>query len=250
MKARISRLDWRFGASAAVLALAFTAAQNAAAQATDPAPAADQQAPAADEQTGDDIVVTGFRGSLAKALDAKKNEAGSVDMILAEDIGKFPDLNLSESIQRVPGVALARDGGEGRQISVRGLGAQFTRVRINGMEAIATADGSDASGGTNRGRGFDFNVFAADLFNGITVRKTAEAGVEEGSLGATVDLNTAHPFDYKAGLTMAASAQAGYNDLSQKVSPRAAAMISWRNQDETFGVLLSAAYTKRQIVES
>ena len=105
----------------------------------------------------------------------KRAQTGAVDSILAEDIGKFPDLNLSESIQRIPGVALARDGGEGRQISVRGLGPQFTRVRINGMEALTTAGGSDAGGGTNRGRSFDFNVFASDLFNSITIRKTAEA---------------------------------------------------------------------------
>ncbi|WP_213979353.1 TonB-dependent receptor [Sphingomonas sp. dw_22] len=246
------RSAWFAGVSLAVMA--GTAGFAAPALAQDTSSDAAQTAPvdssAAQESTNDEIVVTGFRGSLARALDVKRTEAGSVDTILAEDIGKFPDLNLSESIQRVPGVALARDGGEGRQISVRGLGPQFTRVRINGMEAIATAGGSDASGGTNRGRGFDFNVFAADLFNGITVRKTADAVTEEGSLGATVDLNTAHPFDYKAGLTLAASAQGGYNDLSKKFSPRAAAMLSWRNQDETFGVLLSGAYTKRQIIES
>ena len=237
------------GVSLAVMASAGIATPALAQDTAQPA-ASDQTADQNDVTDSNDIVVTGFRGSLAKALDVKRTETGSVDTILAEDIGKFPDLNLSESIQRVPGVALARDGGEGRQISVRGLGPQFTRVRINGMEAIATAGGSDASGGTNRGRGFDFNVFAADLFNGITVRKTAEAGTEEGSLGATVDLATAHPFDYKAGLTIAASAQGGYNDLSEKWSPRAAAMFSWRNDEGTFGVLASAAYTKRQIVES
>lgn len=170
-------------------------------------------------------------------------------MILAEDIGKFPDLNLSESIQRVPGVALARDGGEGRTISVRGLGPQFTRVRINGLEALTTAGGADASGGTNRGRGFDFNVFASDLFNAITVRKTAEASVEEGSLGATVDLRTARPFDYHPGFTFAASAQASYNDLAQKVSPRGALMASWRNEEGTFGILGSFAYTRRKLIE-
>ena len=86
----------------------------------------------------EEVVVTGFRGSLEKALELKKDSAVSSDSILAEDIGKFPDLNLSESIQRIPGVALARDAGEGRNISVRGLGPQFTRVRINGMEALST----------------------------------------------------------------------------------------------------------------
>jgi TonB-dependent receptor len=246
----------RSGASLAVLAIAATSgvAQAQTAATADPA-AAPQTAPAADapqddQAGGNDIVITGFRGSLARALDQKRASAVSIDSILAEDIGKFPDLNLSESIQRIPGVALSRDGGEGRSISVRGLGPQFTRVRINGMEAIATAGGSDASGGTNRGRGFDFNVFAADLFNAITVQKTAAASTEEGSLGATVDLRTARPFDYKSGFTVAASGQASYNDLAQKASPRAALMVSWSNEDGTFGVLVSGAYTKRKLVES
>lgn len=200
------------------------------------------------DATQQDVIVTGFRGSLARAIDLKRNSAAAVDSILAEDIGKFPDLNLSESIQRIPGVALSRDGGEGRSISVRGLGPQFTRVRINGMEAIATAGGSDASGGTNRGRGFDFNVFAADLFNAITVRKTAEATTEEGSLGATVDLRTARPFDYQ-GFKIAASAQAGYNDLARTTSPRGAFLISDTTADGRFGALLSVAYTKRKLIE-
>jgi iron complex outermembrane receptor protein len=161
------------------------------------------------------VVVTGFRNSLAQALNVKRTSAAAVDAIYAEDMAKFPDLNLSESIQRIPGVAISRDAGEGRQISVRGLGAQFTRVRINGMEALTTSGGTDASGGTNRSRSFDFNVFASDLFNRITVQKTASAETEEGSLGATVDLNTAHPFD-KRGFNFALSGKMGYNDQAEK----------------------------------
>ena len=250
----------RTGASLAAIAVALALPGVAHAQAsdapaptqtpTDVQPGQEGATPAdVDAASTNEVVVTGFRGSLAKALNLKRTEAASVDSILAEDIGKFPDLNLSESIQRIPGVALSRDGGEGRSISVRGLGPQFTRVRINGMEAIATAGGADASGGTNRGRGFDFNVFAADLFNAITVRKTAEAVTEEGSLGATVDLRTARPFDYH-GFTLAASAQGSYNDLSQKASPRAALLISDTFADDTFGALLSVAYTKRKVIES
>ena len=83
---------------------------------------------------------------------------------------------------------------------MRGLGSQFTRVRINGLEALATTGGTDSSGGNNRSRGFDFNVFASELFNSITVRKSSSADVDEGSLGATVDLQSGRPFDYK-GLT-------------------------------------------------
>src|SRR4051812_41822715 len=210
------------------------------------APAASDAAPAA--STENQVVITGFRSSLAKAINQKRASAAAIDSILAEDIGKFPDLNLSESIQRIPGVALQRDAGEGRQITVRGLGPQFTRVRINGMEALTTAGGSDASGGTNRSRSFDFNIFASDLFNSITVRKTAEASVDEGSLGATVDLRTARPFDYP-GFTMTASGQMSYNDMSKKATPRAAFLISNRFAHDTLGALVSVAYTKRKTLE-
>jgi TonB-dependent receptor len=250
---------------AVVLSLAAPAAAQTATAAdqAQPAPATpssdatpDTQQSSLNQQAGTDpaeaegpaIVVTGFRGSLAKALDLKQREAASTDSILAEDIGKFPDLNLSESIQRIPGVALQRDGGEGRQITVRGLGPQFTRVRINGMEALTTAGGADASGGTNRSRSFDFNIFASDLFNAITVRKTAEATVDEGSLGATVDLRTARPFDYH-GFTFTASAQADYNDLSKDTTPRGAFLIADQFANGTLGALVSVAYTKRKILE-
>ena len=187
-----------------------------------------------------------FRGSLEQALQQKRLATVSTDSILAEDIGKFPDLNLSESIQRIPGVALARDAGEGRNISVRGLGPQFTRVRINGMEALTTTGSSDANGGVNRGRAFDFNVFASDLFNSITVTKTQAAETEEGSLGATVDLQTARPFDYR-GFNFVVSGQMGYNDLADKYNPRGAFLISNTTSDGTFGALLSVAYSRRDI---
>jgi TonB-dependent receptor len=229
----------KISVSASAVAIALAAAGSAMAQ--------DAQA-GVESDAVEAVVVTGFRNSLAKALNVKREEAAAVDSILAEDIGKFPDLNLSESIQRIPGVAITRDGGEGRQISVRGLGPQFTRVRINGMEALTTAGSADSSGGTNRGRSFDFNIFASDLFNSITVRKTAEATTEEGSLGATVDLRTARPFDYN-GFAMSASAQAGFNDLSEKTTPRGAFMISNTWADGKLGALFSIAYTKRKTVE-
>ncbi len=203
----------------------------------------------ADPSEVETVVVTGYRNSLARALNAKRDSAVAVDAILAEDIGKFPDLNLSESIQRIPGVALARDGGEGRQIAVRGLGATFTRVRINGMEALASTGGADSSGGANRSRSFDFNVFASDLFNSIKVAKTAEAAQEEGSLGATVDLQTSRPFDTNADFRFAASAQASYNDLSEKTGPRVAGLISKTWADGKFGVLVSGAYSQRDTIE-
>jgi len=225
------------GASLAALALSVGLGAGGTALAQD-----------AEEQAEEEIVVTGFRASLAAAVDIKRNEVGAVDAIVAEDIAAFPDANLSESIQRIPGVAITRSGGEGRQISVRGLGAQFTRVRINGMEGLSTVGATDAEGGANRNRAFDFNVFASELFNNITVRKTASADVEEGSLGATVDLRTSRPFDFD-GFTLAITGQAGHNDLSGNTDPRAAFLISNTNANNTLGALLSVAYSNREAVE-
>jgi iron complex outermembrane receptor protein len=217
-------------------------ANGAAAQDTTPT-----DSPEGAEQI-EEVVVTGFRASLNKALDAKQEQVGAIDMIVAEDIADFPDLNLAESLQRVPGVVISRDAGEGRQISVRGLGPQFTRVRINGIEAMSANGSTDASGGTNRGRNFDFNTFASELFNNITVRKTASAETEEGSLGATVDLRTGRPFDYD-GFTVAGSLQAGYNDLTEDSDPRAAFLISNTFGDGKFGALMSIAYTSRKLAD-
>lgn len=196
----------------------------------------------------DRVVITGFRASIETALTAKRDDAGIVDAIRAEDIAKFPDTNLAESLQRIPGVVIDRDAGEGRNITVRGLGADFTRVRINGIEALATTGGTDSSGGNNRSRGFDFNVFAAELFNSITVRKSASADVDEGSLGATVDLATIRPFDLK-GRTATLSVKGRYNDLNGKTDPRAAFLIGDTFANRTVGAVFSAAFSKRRVSE-
>ena len=194
------------------------------------------------------VVVTGIRASLESALNAKRQEKGIVDVVKAEDIAKFPDTNLAESLQRVPGVVIDRDAGEGRNITVRGLGADFTRVRINGVEALATTGGTDSSGGANRSRGFDFNVFASELFNSITVRKSASAEVDEGSLGATVDLQAARPFDFNKRV-ITGSIKGRYNDLSGNTDPRAAFLMSDVFFDKKLGVLVSGAYSKRRVFE-
>lgn len=194
------------------------------------------------------VVVTGFRASLESALSKKRTDNGIVDAITSEDIAKFPDTNLAESLQRIPGVVIDRDAGEGRSITVRGLGSDFTRVRINGIEALATTGGADSSGGNNRGRGFDFNVFASELFNSVTVRKSASADVEEGSLGATVDLSTTRPFDLK-GFVSSVSVQGRYNDLSGKTDPRLAFLVSNTFADRKLGALVSVAYSKRNLYE-
>jgi iron complex outermembrane receptor protein len=196
------------------------------------------------------IVVQGFKGSLERALDAKRESATVSDSIAAEDIAKFPDLNLSEAIQRIPGVAISRDAGEGRQITVRGLGGSFTKTLINGVEALATGSGtgSGVNAGANRTDAFDFNIFPADLFSNITVQKSASAETEEGSLGTTIELRTAHPFDYQ-GFTLVGSAKADYNDLARSTGPRVTALISDTYLGGKLGVLVSAAYSERRLLD-
>ncbi len=232
-----------------VSALALVAGMTPAMAQTTTTTTQDQQqaeAQQAPESPSDEIIVTGFRGSLERSLATKRNETGVVDSISAEDVGKFPDSNLAESMQRLPGVALARgDGGEGKTISVRGLGAQFTRVRLNGMQGSSSTNSSDIRSGFNSSRSFDFSVFASELFSELTVRKTYSADVEEGSLGATVDLQTPRPLSYKDDFTFAASAQGTYDDLRERFSPRVTGLISQKFLDGTFGVAASIAYTKR-----
>lgn len=231
--------------------LAATASLAAMTLALAASPAFAQTAPSQpdDATEVEEIVVTGFRASLANALNIKRREAGVVDAISAEDIADFPDTNLAESIQRIPGVSIDRDAGEGRTITVRGLSSEFTRTRINGIEAQATTGATDSSGSVNRGRGFDFNVFASELFNNITVRKTSSAEVEEGSLGATVDLRTSRPFDAGGANQTVVSAQYGYNDLSQEYSPRYAGLISRTWMDGRLGALASLAYSDKDSIE-
>lgn len=198
------------------------------------------------ESRQDTVVVTGFRGSLQQSIAVKRNETGIVDAITAEDIADFPDLNLAEALQRIPGVQIDRDGGEGRSISVRGLSSDFVRVQLNGMEALATTGGRD--GRANRNRGFDFNVFAAELFSSVKVAKSQDAKTDEGSLGATVMLRSAKPFDYDD-FTFAAGAQASYNDLAEETDPRFTALVSNRWLDGRLGGLLSVAYSTRNTFE-
>jgi iron complex outermembrane receptor protein len=186
------------------------------------------------------------RDAGAEALRMKRLSAESSDILLGDDLRSLAEPGLGGAMQLLPGVAVTNDGGEGRQVSVRGVGSEFTRVRINGMETLATFGGANAGGGTNRGRAFDFNVFAADLFDQIRVRKTPSADVDEGSLGATVDLQTRSPLDgprSRVQLTV----EGAYNFGADKAVPRLSAIVSRRSPDDRFGVLVSVAYAKRTV---
>ncbi|HTU67637.1 MAG TPA: TonB-dependent receptor [Steroidobacteraceae bacterium] len=235
----VNRISFERSSLALAIAMALGGASTAYA---DPQDAASQEL--------DEVVVTGFRGSLNTALGIKREETATVDVIASEDIGKFPDSNLAESMQRIPSVALSRgDGGEGKNISVRGLGPTFTRVRINGMEGSSQTGSSDIYGAGNNGRSFDFNVFPTEIFSQLAVRKTMSADVEEGSLGATVDLRAPRPLDLAQDTVFTLTGRGIYNDVSEDIDPRASALISHKFADGKFGVLASVAYQERHTRE-
>ncbi|PZO07191.1 MAG: TonB-dependent receptor [Alphaproteobacteria bacterium] len=233
---RISSLYLR-SASCVALCAAFSAMAL---------PAFAQSQPA-QEDTVDEIIVTGIRGSLASALVDKRRSNTIVDVINAEDIADFPDANLAESLQRLPGVSIDRENGEGNQISVRGLGGDFTRVRLNGLETLSTSGASNADGALRRDRGFSFNTFASELFNSLRVQKSADAQTDEGSLGATVDLISGRPFDY-SGQRFALSLQDAYYENGGSHNPRVALLGSkrWDTPFGQLGVLGSLAYNERK----
>ena len=211
-----------------------------------------QEAPGGGEPDGqnDQIIVTGSYGkSLSDARKIKKDAVIEKDVIVAEDIAKFPELNLAESLQRLPGVQITREAGEGRRISLRGLGPDFSRVQLNGMEVLGNVDSAqDSRGQRTRDRAFDFNIFASELFSKVEVEKTYQSAQNEGGMAGTVGLFTGKPFDYKAGFTGAVTAKLGSNQYTKDAQPRVAAQFS-QNWDNRFGVLVSVAYSKRETTE-
>jgi TonB-dependent receptor len=200
-----------------------------------------QSADAADANQGteelSEVVVTGFRASLESAANAKKVSVNITDSVFAEDIGKFPDLNVGESLNRVPGVLLTREvNGEGLNISIRGLGTSFTKTVLNGAQiSVASSGGADSQ---NTNRELDLDLFPTELFARLDVSKSPTASMLEGGLSGTVNMRTQRPFD-QPGVRINYQAQANYGSVSGELSPRGAITANWTN--ETFGVLAAVS---------
>ncbi|GIL41162.1 TonB-dependent receptor [Roseiterribacter gracilis] len=195
-------------------------------------------APVQAQQAPEEIVVTGIRRSLQDAADSKRRATNFTDSVYAEDIGKFPDLNLAEALNRIPGVQLTRDtSGEGVQISVRGLGPSFTKILLNGSQVAVASDGTTDSGNSNRE--VDLDMFPTELFTKLEVSKTPTAHQLEGGVAGTVDMRNARAFD-NPGMHANVVAQGQYNDSSGKYSPRGAMIVS-NTWGEKFGALLGVA---------
>ncbi|MEH6567511.1 MAG: TonB-dependent receptor [Halioglobus sp.] len=185
----------------------------------------------------EEVVITGIRGSLTKAMDIKREASGVVDSISAEDIGKFPDMNVAESLQRVTGVAIDRSGGEGQQITVRGLGPQFNTVLVNGRQ-LAT---------DSPGREFNFDVLPAAMITGANIYKSTVVNLQEGGIGATVNLTTARPLNIP-GLKVVGEIKGVYETLSEETSPAGYLFVSNTfGEDDNIGVLLTASHTERDV---
>ena len=197
----------------------------------------------------EEVVVTGIRASLNRALDMKRSADGIVDAISAEDISKFPDENVAESLQRLPGVSITRDKGEGKLISVRGLGPEFSPSMWNGRELAAgrtdTAALTAASPGA--GRAFAFNVLPSELVGGLVVHKTLSADLVEGGIGGLVEIQTRKPLD--VGSSVSFSLQGTYDEQSETTKPKGSILFSETFADDTMGILVGASYSERVLRE-
>lgn len=191
----------------------------------------------------EEIVVTGIRSSLERAADIKRNGKGVVDAISAEDIGKFPDSNLAESLQRVTGVSIDRSNNEGNQITVRGFGPRFNLVTLNGRSMPT----SNALFQRFLDRSFNFNELAAGSVSAVEVYKTGRADLPTGGIGSTVNVRTAKPFDYD-GFKAVASAKASIdttNETGSDVTPDVSLIVSNHFADKKLGLLASVSYSER-----
>jgi TonB-dependent receptor len=198
----------------------------------------------AQDQTSEEIeevVVTGLRGSLKASMETKRDAVGVVDSINAEDIGKFPDTNLAESLQRITGVSIDRRNGEGALVTARGFGPQFNLVTLNGRMmpgADAYGGGDTITGGQGAGsRSFNFANLSSEAISAVEVYKTSRADLASGGIGATVNVKTAKPFD-NDGLVLNLGVKAALDEsapFDDEITPEVSGIFSWANDAKTFG---------------
>ncbi|MGV8834837.1 TonB-dependent receptor, partial [Cellvibrio sp.] len=191
----------------------------------------------AQDDNVEEVLVTGIKGSLQRAMDTKREAKGVVDAISAEDIGKFPDTNLAESLQRISGVSIDRQNNEGSKITVRGFGPDFNLVTLNNRQM--PTNGSS--------RSFEFSDLAAETVSGVDVYKTFSATRASGGIGALVNIKTARPLD-NPGLKASIGAKAVMdttNEVGDDITPEVSGIFSNTFADDTFGIALSGSYQER-----
>ena len=217
----------------ALLTLATAHAQTASTDKPADKPA-DSKADA-NQQT---VVVTGYRYAIEKSLDQKRNADSIVDVITAEDIGKFPDKNVADALQRVPGVIINRDGGEGKNVSVRGLSSELTLTELNG-NYIATAESNG-----DPTRSFNYTLMPSNMLGSAELFKTPEARIDEGGVGGTVILHTRRPLEVPSNSGFV-NVEGTYADTTKKTDPQISGQYAWHDDQNKFGVLVGYTQQKR-----
>jgi TonB-dependent receptor len=241
-------MHWLVGVSAlAMVAVPGTAlAQDAATTAGQPGDSEIPPSPPADETPAGDIVITGIRASLRASMDIKRDAYGVVDAISAEDIGKFPDTNLAESLQRITGVSIDRSNGEGQFVTVRGFGPEFNLVTLNGRQMPTSSLGDGASPPSSRS--FDFANIASEGISAVEVYKTGRASIPSGGIGSTINIRTPRPFD-KTGMRGSVAVK-GVIDTSREgdltPTPEISGIFSDTFMDNRVGVLVTGSYQRRK----
>jgi len=199
------------------------------------------------EDVIEEVVVTGIRGSLTSSMNMKRGAQGVVDGIVAEDIGKFPDTNLAESLQRISGVSIDRSAiGEGQRVTVRGVGPDFNLVLLNGRQMPATR--IEATNASNS-RAFDFSNLASEAISAVQVYKTSRASIPTGGIGATINILTTRPLEL-GDQVLSIGAKGVLDESSDEgdsVTPEISGIYSDTFADGTFGIALTASYQDRNL---
>jgi TonB-dependent receptor len=185
----------------------------------------------------DAVTVTGYRYSIEKSLDQKRNANAIVEVITAEDVGKFPDKNVADALQRVPGVVITRDGGEGKNVSVRGLSSELTLTELNGNYVATAESNGDPT------RSFNYTLLPSNMLSSAELFKSPEARIDEGGVGGTVILHTRRPLDMEANSGFV-SFEATDSDTGG-VTPQISGQYSWHDADDRFGFLIGYTQQKR-----
>jgi iron complex outermembrane receptor protein len=216
------------------------------------APALAQQSGSAKAQQLDTITVTGIRASIEKAIEVKKNSTEVVEVITAEDIGKIPDKNVADSLQRIPGVTISSQSGgsggfdENDRVSMRGTNPSLTQTLING-HAVATGDWFILDQVGLVGRSASYSLLPSEMVGQVIVRKSSTADLVEGGVAGSVDIISRKPLQFSKPLTVEGSIGGVYADLPNKTDLQVNALLNWKNAANTFGVLVQGFSEKRHL---
>ncbi|MCD2517379.1 TonB-dependent receptor [Massilia sp. G4R7] len=239
-KVLASRHTVRISATPIAIAVATALlSMSAQAQTTDAATAA---TPSQQTQVNNGepvkVQVTGYRYAIEKSLDQKRDANSIVEVITAEDIGKFPDKNVADALQRVPGVVVTREGGEGKNVSVRGLSSELTLTQLNG-NYIATAESNG-----DPTRSFNYQLLPSNMLGSAELFKTPEARIDEGGIGGTVILNTRRPLDMPSNSGFV-NAEGTWADTTKKGDGQFSGQYAWHDESNRIGVLVGLTQQKR-----